>query len=137
MASSIQCPHCGQTYPLTAEQEPQYAGQTIQCTKCGKMFTVPGSSSAPGTSMPAAPMNYASPMRVTTSGMAIASLVLACIGLFVPLLGIVAIVLGIIALRKMSDPSIGGKGLAIAGISVGSVSLLLSICMLSILLPSL
>ncbi|HEV8604601.1 MAG TPA: DUF4190 domain-containing protein, partial [Tepidisphaeraceae bacterium] len=35
------CPHCGQHYSLTAEQIPQYAGQTISCTVCKRQFTVP------------------------------------------------------------------------------------------------
>lgn len=39
----IKCPHCGQAYALTAEQVPQYAGQTVACTRCAKPFTVPAS----------------------------------------------------------------------------------------------
>jgi predicted Zn finger-like uncharacterized protein/prepilin-type processing-associated H-X9-DG protein len=41
MAQQIRCPHCGQTYELTPEQVPQYAGQTINCTSCKQAFTVP------------------------------------------------------------------------------------------------
>jgi prepilin-type processing-associated H-X9-DG protein len=40
MSQQIHCPHCGQTYDLTAEQVPQYAGQTINCTSCKRPFTV-------------------------------------------------------------------------------------------------
>jgi predicted Zn finger-like uncharacterized protein/prepilin-type processing-associated H-X9-DG protein len=41
MSQQIRCPHCGQTYELTPEQVPQYAGQTITCTSCKQSFTVP------------------------------------------------------------------------------------------------
>ena len=50
---------------------------------------------------------------------------------------IISLVLGIIALTKTRDPAVGGKGLAIAGISVGALSTVMSLCMISILLPSL
>src|SRR5204862_6660940 len=72
-----------------------------------------------------------------TSGLAIASLVLAIIGLIIPGLGLVGLVLGIIALTKMRDPQVGGKGLAIGGIAVGAASVLWLGCMISILVPSL
>src|SRR5438874_2006417 len=68
---------------------------------------------------------------------AIASLVLAIIGIVIPGLGLIGIVLGIIALTKMRDPRVGGKGLAIGGIAVGAVSIVMVGCMMSILLPSL
>ena len=34
------------SYALSDEQVPQYAGQTINCTRCGKGFTVPADFSA-------------------------------------------------------------------------------------------
>jgi prepilin-type processing-associated H-X9-DG protein len=40
------CPFCGQHYSLTAEQVPQYAGQTIACTVCKRQFTVPAQPEA-------------------------------------------------------------------------------------------
>jgi predicted Zn finger-like uncharacterized protein/prepilin-type processing-associated H-X9-DG protein len=40
MSQQIRCPHCGQSYELTPEQVPQYAGQTITCTSCKQAFTV-------------------------------------------------------------------------------------------------
>ena len=46
MSQQIQCPHCGQAYALTDEQVPQYAGQTITCTRCQKPFTVSMPSAA-------------------------------------------------------------------------------------------
>ena len=63
-------------------------------------------------------------------GLAIASLVIGLIGVMVGLLcwmpvpGIVAVILGIIALRQMkTNPNPTGRGLAIAGIVMGSVNL--------------
>ena len=44
MSQQIRCPHCGQSYELTPEQVPQYAGQTITCTSCKQPFTVPRDS---------------------------------------------------------------------------------------------
>jgi len=192
MSQQIHCPHCGQTYELTAEQVPQYAGQTITCTSCKQPFTVsrdiaappgPGigdiaSQSAPPTyaqqqqqqqqqpqqpypqqqyaPQPGMPPQYPGagaggpgggplpyggyqpPPRQQTNGLAIASLVFGILGLFIPLLpSLVGIVLGIVGLTKTKDPRVGGKGLAIAGISVSVATIFLGGCMLSILLPSL
>ena len=59
MAQQIRCPHCGQTYELTPEQVPQYAGQTINCTSCKQAFTVPrdivGGAGAGAYASPVAP----------------------------------------------------------------------------------
>jgi hypothetical protein len=59
-----------------------------------------------------------------TSGLAITSLVLACLSfLCLPILGPLSIIFGILALRKIktSNGRLGGGGLAIAGITVGAV----------------
>ena len=85
-----------------------------------------------------APVGYATPAPAPkASGLAIASLVLACVGLLFAPLALVGIVLGIVALLKMRDQRVGGRGIAIAGISVGGASVVLSACLLSIMLPSL
>jgi hypothetical protein len=144
MTGQMKCPHCGQSYSMTPEQERQYVGQTIQCTNCKQMFTVGAEGATTPAGAPPLPpppfgaVGYATPIApAKTSGLAVAALVIGCVGLFVPLVGLIAIVLGIIALSKTRDPAVGGKGLAIAGISVGGAGLLVSACMLSILLPSL
>jgi len=65
-----------------------------------------------------------------TLGLAIASLVFGCL-FIVPLLGIIfgltAVILGIIALVKISNnrDSLKGKGLAIAGISLGALGIIM------------
>ncbi|MEA2708784.1 MAG: hypothetical protein QOF78_1385 [Phycisphaerales bacterium] len=175
--AQIRCSHCGQTYELTPEQVPQYAGQTITCTNCKQPFTVPADQGAGGagagtyaaagsaaqpTAYPQQQQQYQPPPGTPpypgaggaaavgyggyqpaqgqgANGLAVASLVLGIIGIFVPILpGIVAIILGIVALNKTRDPRVGGRGLAIAGISVGAISMIISVgCMASILLPSL
>jgi prepilin-type processing-associated H-X9-DG protein len=66
-------------------------------------------------------LSYATPRRRATNRSAIYSLCAGIAGLPVPMLGIVAIVLGLVGLRKARDPSVGGRGLAIAGIVLGIV----------------
>ena len=150
----VQCPHCGQSYDIPAEQVPQYAGQTIVCTACRKPFAVPAAAASGGGSFPPAPPSppapgaqgsyvqpeYASGLGTPpqTNGWAITSLVSGILGFCLPVLGgLIAIVTGIIGLTRTRDPRVGGKGLAIAGISVGALSILLSGCWMSVLLPSL
>lgn len=149
MATEIRCPHCGQTYGLSDEQVPQYSGQTIHCTKCSKPFTVPilTSPAIPQgepvmqQDMPAAQaVGYATPagFHQRPNGMATASLVFGILAFCIPLVSsVLAIVFGIIGLKRTRDPNVGGKGLAISGIVLGSVSLIMVPCMISILLPSL
>src|SRR5690348_5113855 len=53
-ANVIQCPNCGQAYFVQPHQWGQYQGQTINCTRCGRPFTVTSAapaqaSGAPGT----------------------------------------------------------------------------------------
>ena len=119
MSQQIRCPHCQQAYELSDEQVPQYAGQTIACTKCERSFTV--SSEIVALSAPASittPAQNAAPQRMQppaqpvppdygatypygsrfvppreTSGFAVAALVVGILGLFIPVLpGILAIV---------------------------------------------
>jgi hypothetical protein len=72
---------------------------------------------------PPAQIDYgygAAPRR--TSGAAIASLVLGIVGCVPFITGILAIVLGVIGIRKTREPTVGGKGLAIAGLILGIIS---------------
>jgi prepilin-type processing-associated H-X9-DG protein len=149
----VQCPHCGQSYDIPTEQVPRYAGQTIVCTACQKPFAVPAAAAAayagapppPPAAMPGAHAPYAQPDYATaqgapqqTNGWAVTSLVSGILGFCLPLVGgLVAIITGVVGLTRTRDPRVGGKGLAIAGISVGAASILLSGCTMSILLPSL
>jgi predicted Zn finger-like uncharacterized protein/prepilin-type processing-associated H-X9-DG protein len=149
MPTQIKCPSCGQTYELTDAQVPQYAGQTINCTKCGKAFQVNLPVTAVGSIQPPPyeqqphypQPGYATPgfpQQQAGNGMAIAALVVGLISFCMPVIGSgLAILFGILGLRKTRDPSVGGKGLAIAGICLGGASLVMMPCMISILLPSL
>ena len=85
-------------------------------------------------------MQTAQPQGPVKTGLAVTTLVLGIVSLFVCLLlGIVAIITGIIAINRASSaPHLhGGRGMAIAGLVCGSVSLLLTPVCVSILLPSL
>jgi hypothetical protein len=59
-----------------------------------------------------------------TSAAAITSFVLGLIGCIPYLTGIAAIILGFLAIRKSRDPSVTGKGLAIAGLILGIINVL-------------
>jgi prepilin-type processing-associated H-X9-DG protein len=133
---------------LSAEQVPQYSGQTINCTKCQQSFTVPNLTAtaappvAPHAPIPSQHVPYGRPGPYTggepqqSNGWALASLILGicgCLGIT----GLLAIIFGIVGLTKTKDPRVGGKSMAITGIILGSVFLIVGPCMISILLPSL
>ena len=78
----------------------------------------------------------------TTSGLAVAALVLGIAGIVtcIPILGIIGLILGIVALTQIGNPMnrVGGKGMAITGIVLGTLSIFTSILMaIAILLPAL
>lgn len=85
------------------------------------------------------PLDSYLPGPKPTSGMAIASLVCAILGLLIPGLGFIGVVLGVVALSNTRpDGAKSGRGLAIAGIVVGAVSLILGIALCAgIMLPAL
>ena len=58
------------------------------------------------------------PQKAKTNGLAIASLVCSFF------CGILGIILGIVAIGQINKTNEGGKGLAIAGIAIGAVSIL-------------
>lgn len=160
MSHIITCPRCGQQFTIEAHQRAQYIGRSIQCTQCGTIFAVELEPQQPARPEPVIsysnprtlrdefeaeeqpsnyqPSSYPEPKQQgpKASGIAVTSLVLACIGLLVAPLGLVAIVLGIIALLKSRDQRVGGRGLAIAGITIGGASVAISACMFAILVPS-
>jgi hypothetical protein len=75
---------------------------------------------------------YPGPMAPSTSGWAIASLILAIGGwTFLPLLGAIGgVVTGHIALHEIasSDGRVQGRGFAVAGLAIGYASLVLALC---------
>src|SRR5438477_10939951 len=86
---------------------------------------------------PGVPYQSAPQPPPSTSGVAIASLVMGIPGLCIPLLGIGAIVCGAIGLSQTKDNRVGGRGLAIAGLILGIVGVFISLMSIGILLPSL
>jgi hypothetical protein len=58
-----------------------------------------------------------------TSGAAIASLILGILGCIPFLTGILAVILGAVGLSATKKPNVGGRGLAIAGLVLGLVSI--------------
>src|SRR5438128_6806548 len=137
------CPFCGQHYSLTPQQVPQYAGQEIQCTVCKREFTVAAqlAPSLGGTQVGAAPLAqqyapqpqqaavwaqpaYAGPMvSPPNSGMAIAALICGLL-FFIPVIaGLLGVILGIIAINQTRGGRAGGRGLAVAGLVCGALSL--------------
>ena len=84
---------------------------------------------APGAWQPPPPP-YQPPRQQPAQGLALASMIIAIVGLLVggcfgPIPGIVALVLGLTALSqiKKSPDQVGGKPYAIAGIIVGAISI--------------
>ena len=59
--------------------------------------------------------------------MAIGSLIASVIGLLCGIGSIIGIVLGVVALNQIKQSREGGRGLAIAGIAVGGVTLLINL----------
>jgi hypothetical protein len=64
------------------------------------------------------------PQAPRSNGAAIGSLICGILGCVPFLTGLVAIILGIVGLRKTRDPAVGGKGMSIAGLILGIVSIL-------------
>lgn len=62
--------------------------------------------------------------RRRSNGMAIASLVLGVLGCIPFIPGALAILFGVIGIRKSREPSVGGQGLAVAGLVLGIISVL-------------
>ena len=60
-----------------------------------------------------------------TSGWSIASLVCGILGCVPFVTGALAVIFGVVGVRAARDPGVGGKGLAIAGIVLGAVSIVL------------
>ena len=76
-------------------------------------MTTPGDATAPSSA------------KLRTNRLAIASLVASAVTLF-GVGSIVGIALGVIALNQLNVRGEGGRGLALAGIAVGAVTLLIS-----------
>jgi len=115
VAIIVNC-ECGQTF----ETRDENAGRRAKCPVCGRELVVPSASKG----APVPEMPEFTPLESATSGKAIASLVLGLLSLVLCLLtGVPAIILGSLGLSDISNSKgrLGGRGLAIAGISLGAV----------------
>src|SRR5260370_4798880 len=89
------------------EVDDRFAGQTIQCPDCHKGLQAP---------------SLTSPLQ-RTSGLALASLILALVGAFTVVGTIVAVVLGGLALRQIArqPDKLSGRRFALAGMGAGAL----------------
>jgi prepilin-type processing-associated H-X9-DG protein len=114
------CPHCNEIINAKAQK----------CKFCLEFLSEEGIGGK----------NHQSPssanaVAAQSSGLAVASLILGILSLlcFGPFFGIPAIILGLFALSKVKKGTGSGKGMAIAGISTGSVGIVLVIVQIAIL----
>jgi prepilin-type processing-associated H-X9-DG protein len=160
--SRIQCPHCDKPYQLSPEQHAQYAGKKIMCKACQNAFTVPPPEgmAAPAPAAPARPA--ARPMQAAPSsppplpqrsamemyeermhegppennGWAKGALVAGIAGVFVPVVpALLAVGLGIAGVLKARKPNVGGKGIAILGMSIGLLAMVMHVLLVITLVP--
>jgi len=123
---STQCPGCGANLSIEKDYC-EYCGTKLSWSKLEEQKITQTAESQPQTyqqtptSQPAQAYQEAPAAYKTTSGVAIASLVCALLGM-----SPIALVLGIIGVVITSKPdsSATGKGLAIAGIIISSVQIL-------------
>src|SRR5437870_4919464 len=89
------------------ELDDRFAGQTIQCPDCQKPLQAPSLTSA----------------TLRTSGLALASLILALVGAFTVIGTMAAVVLGLLALRQIRrrPDQLTGRRIALAGIGAGAL----------------
>jgi len=101
------CPKCGQ----------QNSEDSSFCRSCGTALAV----AAP---MPGATGQHYVANTTQNAPLSVPSLVLGLIGLFISPLAILAIIFGAVALGKINnDPSLKGKGMAVAGLVLGIVEI--------------
>jgi hypothetical protein len=95
------------------ELDDRFAGQTIACPDCKKPLQAPSLTSP----------------ALRTSGLALASLILALVGAFTVVGTIVAVVLGFLALRQIrrQPELLTGKRFALAGMGAGAVLTVVSL----------
>ncbi len=137
------CPRCGKQLPVDATACPSCNAQVYPNSAEERSPAAPGDHKLKGKSSPEQQPSepprgaYAPlPQRPSTSGMAIASMVLGILGVisfgYLGILGVIGLILGIVAISKInkSEGQISGKGMAIAGVVTGSISTLLFIIVL-------
>ena len=113
----VSCPSCGGECRLA----PAQIGHTLACPHCGRPFTTAAA--------PPPPLAYAGVASGGGGGPPSATAVLSLIAgrLFcLPGVGPIATVLGVVGLARTSDGRTRGRGLAVAGLTLGLVGLLVT-----------
>jgi len=135
MPETFDCPSCRQR--ISAAVLP---GVQVRCPLCDVVVTVPTGDEPPPALSPS-PMPHSTgpiPGQEISQGMAIAALATGIVGFGCPLIGAVGLVLGIVAVRRIdrAPRQYGGRGLAIAGICTGGVSILMLACFAAFFVPN-
>lgn len=136
MPQIVSCPFCQQQFTIAEDQFAGYANSQVTCSACHKTFSIVQDGAElkaidPTAMPPVAPGGQ-------TNGLALAGLICSIAGIpTCGLAGIAGIVCSALGLKKASETGTG-RGMAIAGIVIGIISLLLVPALLmAILLPSL
>ncbi|MEV8357602.1 DUF4190 domain-containing protein [Microbacterium sp. NPDC076895] len=121
-----------QNSPATPEEQPSAAAPVPPAPAAPAAYPPPAPPAPPAYSAPAAPPAYgaapayaAYPQGPKTNTLAIVSLVSSLVGVFViPIIGqIVGIITGHMSLSQIKQTREGGRGLGLAGVIIGWVSL--------------
>lgn len=145
---TINCTKCGQAFVVTAPFQatgPAAAPPPLTGVPASVYVPPPGYPPSPAGYPPQYPPQYPPPGYPPypqpfkpTSGWATAGLIFGILGFCLPIIGsLLGIVFGIIGITKTRDNRAGGRGMAVAGLSLGIVSLLFGPLMIAILLPAL
>lgn len=149
---TINCTKCGQPFVVTAP--PHLVAQPAPVAPPGGAYSAPPQQAPPpspqfpsgyppppppyGNVPPGHPPPYGPypggpypgamypPPHRPTSGWALASLIVGIVGFCVPVLGgVIATITGIIGIIRTRDGKLGGRGMAVAGLVLGMISLLI------------
>jgi hypothetical protein len=132
-------PGTGPAAPTVAPAQPAYgAAQPSSAYPTVAPGPYPGAAAGPGYGQPygyGQPMPYSAPAKRKSNGLAIASLICSCAGIFlVGIPAVLGIIFGFVARAQIrrSNGAQGGDGLALAGIIVGFGVLALVVIVLAV-----
>jgi prepilin-type processing-associated H-X9-DG protein len=143
MPQIISCAFCQQQFTIAEDQFAGYVNSQVTCSACNKTFSIVQEGAElraiDPAGIPPIAMPYAGPEQGgQTNGLALAGLICSIAGLLTcGMAGIAGLVCSILGLRKSRETG-NGRGMAIAGIVIGAMSLLfVPALLISIMLPSL
>lgn len=137
MPQIVSCPFCQQQFTIAEDQIAGYVNSQVTCSSCHKTFSIVQSGTELKAVDPAQPLPATEQGR-HTNGLALAGLICSIAGIpTCGLAGIAGIICSALGLKKAKVTG-SGRGIAIAGIVIGVLSLLFMPALLvGILLPSL